>query len=247
MRSTIDQRRDPVGGRRRIVAADLDGRSPERTIPGRNRTKADILVYRLGDLPLAVKQYGRRPWPIRQTVGRWLVARECAAYEAAGSVDGLPRFLGRLDPWSLATELVPARPIGELQPCGVDETIVDRLDAVVDRLHARGLALGDLHHRDVLVGDDGRVWVVDLATALSLGAAPGRWRRRLVRRLQDGDRVALHRIRLRFLGRPAADGGPDAAALARHRRARRLKRLWDRVRGAGRRRSTDGGARDGAR
>jgi hypothetical protein len=209
-------------------------RPPDLRLPGRNRTKAEILVYRLADRPLALKDYSSQPLLLRQTLGRWLCRREAAAYRAARDVAGLPRCLGRVGRFALALEWIDgARTLAEIGSGAVDPAVFERLERVVQRLHERGVALGDLHHRDVLVSAGSAVHVVDLATAWVLGPRPGVLRRRAFRRLCERDRIATARLRARYTG-----GDPEAAidaiggrAAARYRRGRRLKRLWNRLRG----------------
>ncbi len=206
---------------------------PSRHIPPRNRTKADILVYRFRDAWLALKDYSARPWPVRNTVGRFLVRRESAAYIAAGEIDGLPRFLGRVGPYGLATAWIDARPLAECSRDEVPEDLFDRLATLVDALHRRGVALADLHHRDVLIGRTGAVHVVDLATAWTLGARAGWLRRSIFVRLCDQDRIAVARMRARFLhaNEEEAIDAVGHRAATRYRRARKLKAWFDRVRG----------------
>ncbi len=186
-----------------------------RILPGRNGTKADILLYRDGNLRVALKDYSPRGFLVRNLVGRFLVRRESRAYQAVhalGPVPEIPAFLGRLGAYSLATEWVDAVPLaaaaartgGRLSPA-----LFDRLDRVLDRLHQGGIALGDLHHRDVLVSPEEKIFLVDLATAYSLQEHRSflrPFRRRLFRRLADLDRIAAARLRARFTG-----GDPDAA------------------------------------
>jgi hypothetical protein len=212
-----------------------DGRAePWRRLAGRNSTKADVLLYRLDGLDVAVKDYGPRPFLIRNTVGRFLIRRESHAYAAAAGISGLPSFLGRLGPYSLALQYVDARPLAE-DDRPRDDAFFDGLDAVVGELHTRGIALGDLHHGDVLVtaGDD--LYIVDLATAWVAGESAGPVRRAIFRRLCDLDRVAAARMRARWTG-----GDPDKAAAsvgrsiaAWHLRGRRLKSFWNRIRRRG--------------
>lgn len=212
---------------------DLRGLQPIRRLPGRNLTKADILVYLCDGREVAVKDYGARPWLLRQSVGRWLVRREAAAYRAAGGVLGLAPFLGRLGPFALATLWIEGRPLFRDGPLPADTDCFDQLRKILDRLHERGIALGDLHHRDVILVAGGAVAVVDLATAWVLGPSPGPIRRMIFEHLREVDLVALARMRARFSGQDptAAVAGVGRRAAAWHRRGRSLKRLWNRLRG----------------
>ena len=97
------------------------------------------------------------------------------------------------------------------------------------------MALSDLHHRDVLVGADGRLHVLDLAVAWTAGRKKRGWRHRVFRRLCDQDRVALARMRARFVGGDveAAVAAVGSSAEAWYRRGRRVKHWYDRLRGKG--------------
>jgi hypothetical protein len=213
-----------------LTTDDLDRlrrTSPSKRIPPRNQTKADILVYTHGGVPLALKDYAGRPWLVRQTLGRFLVRRESAAYRASGDLDGLPRFLGRVGPFALATAWIDARPLAECAVSDIPEGFFDRLEALVDSIHRRGVAHADLHRRDVLVGRTGSVHVVDLATAWTLGDEPGRLRRAIFERLCDQDRIAVARLRVRF-GAANDPGGMDVVdhRAAKHRRHARRIKAW---------------------
>lgn len=209
--------------------------------PGRNRTKADLLVCSSDDGLLAVKDYSGRPWWIRNTLGRLLIRREAATYERAAGLAGLPRFAGRLSPFSLATEWIDARPLAEFADASLPVAVFEQLHEIVAALHRRGIALADLNHRDVLLGEDGSIHVIDLATAWRLGARPGWLRRRIFERLRAADVFALARLRARFTGedRAAVIARADRPARDWHRRARRVKWCWDRLRGAVRRPPVD--------
>ncbi len=102
-------------------------------------------------------------------------------------------------------------------------------------LHERGIALADLHHRDVLVAEDGSIFIVDLAMAWLAGEGAGRVRRAVFRKLVRLDRIAVTRMRARWTGRDpdAAAAAVDPGGAAWHARVRRFKDLWDRLRGRG--------------
>ncbi len=206
---------------------------PVRRLPGRNVTKADVLFFRLADAGIAVKSYASRPFWIRHSLGRWLIRREAAAYRAAAGVAGLPAFHGRLGPYALATEWLDARPLKALWGEPVDDGVFDAVGEILNALHGRGIAMADLHHRDVLVADDGAVFLVDLAAAWIFGQRRGRIRRAVFRRLCEQDEVALARMRARWRGGDVDAAmkavGPSAAAW--HARGRRLKTILNRLRG----------------
>ncbi len=215
------------------LAERIRSLKPAKVLVGRNVTKADTLLYRCGDIDVAVKDYGPRPWIIRQTIGRLMIRREAAAYRASRGVPGIPLFHGRLGPFALATEWIDGRPLSEMAGELLPEGLFRRALGILGGLHERGIALGDLHHRDLLVLPDGSARIVDLATAFVLGDRPGRLRLALFARLRDQDHLALSRMRARFRG---LDEAKEMAAVGRravswHRRARRVKRLLDRVRG----------------
>jgi len=211
----------------------LSGAEPVRRIVGRNRSKADVLFYDLDGERVAVKTYAPRSAVVRNSLGRWLIRREAAAYEAAEAIEALPAFLGRLGPYSLATRWVDAEPLRDRTGARLDDALFDRLGAVLEQLHGRGVALADLHHRDVLLGADDALYIVDLATAWVLGRRPWPIRRRLFERFCESDRVNLARMRARFTGGDvdAAVASVSPAAAAWHRRGRRLKGFLDRLRG----------------
>jgi len=209
--------------------------SPEQKLAGRNSSKADLLFYRVGDLNIALKTYTGRSLLTRELLGRWLVGREARAYEAASGVAGIPGFLGRLGPHALATEWVPAVSLVERQGEKIDPAVFDRVEEIIFALHDRGVAVSDLHRGDILLSNDGKVYLVDLAAAWVLGRAPGRLRRALFDHLCRLDRIALARVKAHFLGgdveSAVAEVGGSTAAW--HRWGRRLKRAWDRLRGRG--------------
>ena len=207
--------------------------SPVRCIKGRNPTKADVLFYQTDEHRSAVKTYAGRGFLVRHTLGRWLIRREAKAYRASDGVEGLPLFLGRVGPFALATEWVDAEPLSTRTGETIGEEVFDRLAAILDDLHRQGVALADLHHRDVLLSEDGRLYVIDLATAWVLGDRPWPLRRLLFKRFCESDRVNLARMRARFTGGDAeaavASVSPEAAVW--HRRGRKVKGWLDRARG----------------
>ena len=211
----------------------LVGLTPVRRLLGRNLSKGDVALYLVGGRRIAVKDYGVRPFFARHTIGRLLVGRECRAYERAGSAPGLAPFLGRLGPFTLATGWIESVPLADFPGGAASPEIFDRLDEVIAGLHLRGVAISDLHHRDVLVAGNGAVHVVDLAMAYVLGPRPGLLRRRVFERLRAQDRLAAARMRARFTGRSEDEAlaALDPASRRLWGAGRRIKGVWDLLRG----------------
>jgi hypothetical protein len=207
--------------------------TPVWLLRGRNRTKADVAVYEIGGRRVAIKTYAERPAWVRHTIGRFLVRREAAAYRAAAGIDGLISFIGRPEPYALATEWVDGQALHKLGATRLDDRIFDTVAETLANLHAHGIAVADLHHRNIVVTADGHPFLLDLAAAWILGKRPGPVRRHIFQRLTELDTLALARMRARWTGGDteqavAEHGGPIAVW---HRRGRRLKRVLRRLRG----------------
>ena len=135
-------------------------------------------------------------------VGRLLAAREEAALERLADLDGIPRFIGRWGATGFVREFVEGHPLAK------EERVADdfhaRLRALIDEIHARGMAYVDLEKcENVLVGDDGRPYLFDFQIAWYVPESWGGelWPlRRLRRWFQAGDRY--HLIKLQRRTRP---------------------------------------------
>ncbi len=185
----------------------------------RNPTKAIVRRATRDGREVVIKDFGTRPLWVRVLYGRRVLRREARAYERLGGVRGVPRSLGFDGPDALVLELAPGRSLGAFEPGQVAPALFDDLERVLRDVHARGVAIADLHRSNVLV--DGTVaHVVDFAVARFARdpAHPG-W---LVRQLQQLDRHAAARLRARYLGLPE----PRASGLFGrvYRLARAVKR-----------------------
>ena len=157
-----------------------------------------------------------------------------ARHAAARGLPGVAPFLGRVGPYRLATRWIEARRLADYSDRSVDDRCFKNLHRVLEGMHERGIAIADLHYRDVLIDARGEVHLVDLATAWLLGRRPGRVRRAIFEHLRQTDLWGLARMRGRFSasGPPARVTEEGRQAARWHRRARRLKWHWDRLRGA---------------
>lgn len=140
--------------------------------------KADVLAVGDGGERVLVKDFAPRAFWAR-SLGRLQVAREAAAYAWLEGVAGIPAFVGRIDPFALAIEWVDGERLAfaDVRPAD-GPRYVAKLRAILDAIHARGVAHNDLRGREnVLLRRDGELAVVDFAAAVRLrpGGLAHRW------------------------------------------------------------------------
>ncbi len=135
-------------------------------------------------------------------VGRILAAREAAAMRRLSGLTGIPKLIGRWGKTGIVREYIEGHTLSSKER--VPDDFHDRLRALIEAVHARGMAYVDLEKcENVLVGDDGRPYLFDFQIAWYLqrrwgGELPPA---RLLRRwLQAGDRY--HLIKLQRRTRP---------------------------------------------
>lgn len=194
-------------------------RGTVRVLHRGGREKADLLLVDVGEGPFVLKDFSAKGWFTRW-LGRIQISRESAAYRALAGVEGVPRFLGRVDPWCLAIEYVEGERLADA-PIPDANVVLARLRAVIDRLHERGVVHNDLRSRENLLVDRARrLVVVDLAGALRL--KPGGFAHRLLfPLLETADEAAYLRWKERL-----APGAFTAEERAAARRFARIRALW---------------------
>jgi hypothetical protein len=160
-------------------------------------------LYRAGS-ELAVLKVGRTNDFLTLPMGwlgTFLANREATLYTLNQDLPGIPRFIGRVGDTGFMHAYVPGRPLGRRDE--VPATFFDELDALLRALHGRHVAYVDLNKRqNILLGDDGRPYLIDFQISLHLpprgwrGLRPVRW---LLARFQQGDRyhALKHKRRLR--------------------------------------------------
>jgi len=184
--------------------------------------KADILLLGEGETGMILKDFAEKRGPVRWFGSRQL-RHERRALKRLQGIEGIPRLLGEIPPCGLLLQPMPGGPISRWRrrPPEQIESMLERLEALVSRIHERGIAHLDLRKRDnILVSDDGRPGVIDFNASVLF--RPGSLAARVVfpwlRRL---DRAAILKWRSFLL--------PDRLTPSerrRHRRMSRLRRLW---------------------
>ncbi len=119
---------------------------------------------------MIVKDYAAKPFFFRFFVGIFSTWRERAIYRKLRGIPGIPEYIGSIDRYAIAVAYVPGRDASQLQPGELSPSFFEKLRALIDAVHARGVVLCDLRNvKNVLVGDDGNPYLIDFATAFQKG------------------------------------------------------------------------------
>lgn len=212
-----------------LTRAALASLPRRRLHGGRNLTKAVVDLVEVDGRPIVLKDLACRPWPVRLLLGPWQLDREARAYRALAGLRGVPALLARVDRQAIALEYVPGPSLAALRPGEAPPSFFDGLDRLLEEIHARGVAHGDLHRHDVLRGPDGGPRIVDFSTSLVATGTAGGLRRLLFRQMCRADLRSAAKLRRRFVPGSAARV-PDRSGL--YRIGGLARRVLDRVRRA---------------
>ncbi len=200
---------------------------------GRNLSKADIYECDYEGRRAIMKDYGRRNIVIRSILGRWCARREFMIYQELKGLVGIPRCFLRPDPFSFILEFIDGDPLSEISPARVAPSLFSSLRSIIIDIHSRGIACGDIHHRDVLITSDGKPILIDFVTGWKQGGRLNIIRNLIFRWLRALDWLAFYRMRQRYTGIvPSDDEKKDfSSIIGLYYAGRLIKRIWDLMRG----------------
>jgi RIO-like serine/threonine protein kinase len=134
-----------------------------------SNTRPVIWVIEEKGLRAVIKDFSNSKFLYRNLIGRFLIWRERRAYKTLKALKGIPACYGVIDGLALALEEIPSRPLKKHnKEMKLSDTFFDDLKNIVDSFHKRGLAHCDLKNgANVLVGHDGRPYIVDWSASIS--------------------------------------------------------------------------------
>lgn len=125
----------------------------------RNVWKARIVVQ--GNS--VIKDYTKAPF-IPRMFGRFCLKREERALNRLKGLEGIPLFLDKPTPYKLAMTWVPGTPLEKLKKGDVSELFLEKLRALFEEMHKRGIAHCDAHFRNIMISEDAP-FIIDFSTA----------------------------------------------------------------------------------
>ena len=162
-------------------------------------TRPDLRVVDMPDGRIVVKDFRRSDFLFRVVVGPILIRREHGALRKLIGVEGVPQVVARIDRYALAVQHVPGVSLDQPLPKALTDGFYTDLRRVIDGMHARGVAHCDLRSRgNVMLGGDGRPYVIDFAACVFLGRGLNPFFRWLFGQFVLADRNAVLRIKQRI-------------------------------------------------
>jgi len=161
-----------------------------------NSNQGEVRRVRLGAQTLVVKQVKGRG--LRRWLSRRGLEREHRAYRRLRGMDGFAHCHGLVDGQRLVLDFIEGEPFrtAELDD---RERFFERLLRIIQAMHARGVAHGDLKRKaNLLVDSDQFPVILDLGTALVLDRTPSGVQRKLFEWLRQTDLNAW--VKLKYDG-----------------------------------------------
>lgn len=195
---------------------------PHEVLKDEGDHAARVLKVQLPDGPVVFKEWAPATSRLLRFWAGTLMRREIRHYELLRDVPGIPRIQRAFGEEAFLIEFVEGQPLGRRMPAELVARAMDELEGLLDRLAERRFAHLDLHQKqNLLIGDGGQIWLIDLGQGLD--CSRGWFRRLLFPLLHRIDRKAVTKFRARYAP-DSLDGALSDAAV--HHHARRRGRRW---------------------
>ena len=146
--------------------------SIEKSLTKGKFAKADVFIANVRGRRLIVKDFGTKGLLERNLIGRIVIGRELRAYRELAGIYGLPSQFKRLSPFSLAIEYLEGQDLGRIAHSEIGPGVILQFERIMEDLHERGWVHLDLQRRSNILLVNGKVFVVDLASAFHPGGVP---------------------------------------------------------------------------
>jgi serine/threonine protein kinase len=175
---------------------------PRETLhEARNWSKADVSVAQWppeSGRRVVIKDLKKRPLWYRVLAGRYFLWREWRALCALKDLESVPNPIARPDADCFVIEHKNGRQLEMIPPEAMPPGVSEKVEQLVERIHARGVTHGDLHSYNILVDESGEVALIDWATACVFGKNPTGAKKFAFEEWRALDERALAKIKIMY-------------------------------------------------
>lgn len=161
-----------------------------------SNVQADVLLVDWNGREALLKDYSGRPLWVRKLWAPIFNGREFRALRRLQGVEGVPELYAWVAPCGILMEFLPARRLPRHKETPPSREFFNRAQALVDQLHERGIAHGDLRRKNILLDDSEKPYLIDFETAVTAKPGVGGVASRYAfRRMAQVDRLKFARIK----------------------------------------------------
>lgn len=180
-------------------------------------SRPEISLIEIDGQKMIIKDFGQSdPW-FRFAVGRLLRYREERALRRLLGVKGIPRFMGRAGPHAVVMEYIEGKTAKQLKRQKFEPEFFQRLNQLINDMHARGIAHCDLRSGgNTIVDNEGQPYFVDFVGHFRRGAKWNLLYKWIFNRFCEADKVGAVRLKRRLA--PELLGEDEKQVLIRDRK-----------------------------
>jgi len=165
----------------------------------------DVILLTAPDgVKFVMKDWSNRPLVFKHTWCRVAAAREIKVYEKLRGMRGVPQLICTLGQYGFIMEWLDARPLPRTKMRDLlGLRFFESLTDLVEQMHARGVAHGDLRRRNILRGLDGEPRLIDFETAVHANGSDDGGR--VFKTVANVDHITIIKIRARYFPESLTD------------------------------------------
>ncbi|HET9023532.1 MAG TPA: hypothetical protein VFN64_03105 [Burkholderiaceae bacterium] len=192
-------------------------RAPTKLLRDGRWANAQVFRVEAAGRSWVVKDFSRRAFWVRYSIGRFLLRRELRALQRLRGIDGVPQSAFRIDGDAIAAEFIPGTTLGQVGQEELTTAFFVDLERLLEAVHARGIVHLDTRGTgNMLRRPDGKPALIDFQASLDTRWMPASWRRWL----DELDMTGVYKKWLRH--DPDSMGAPRRELYERMTRRRRL-------------------------
>lgn len=166
---------------------------------GKSPAAADIFLVEIDGEKLILKDFSRKKPIWRWLIGKIAIAREVKAYKLLQGLKGVARFYCQPDAYGLVIEYIN----GERLPHRKSQyklpaDFFQRLTNLVEQMHQRGVAHGDLRKKNIFFTATGEPYILDFATATCVTSSSNWLKQIIFNRVCVIDNLAVKKLKAKL-------------------------------------------------